>query len=354
MTRVDQGYFLLADLSGFTAFLADSELDHAQGVLERVLGEVVANLTPAMTLCEVEGDAVFVYGPASRLSRGELIAELIEVTYAAFRDLQRTMSRNATCLCRACESIGRLDLKFVTHFGDYAVREIAGQSKPIGSSVNLAHRLLKNRVEESTGWRGYALFSEAALAQMQLSSEGFYPSDDEYEHLGRVRSYSSDLHRRYEDILEGRRVALTDDETHAEVVRDFDMPPAIVWDWLNDPPKRTSWMQRSNWLPLTRARGRTGTRAKNHCTSYKVIEEILDWRPFDYYTVRFVGGPLRVLATISLEPLAPGTRVRWKTRVENRVPRWIGTRMGDAILHRRMRLPQGFASMAGISAAADS
>lgn len=342
---VDRGYFLLADLSGFTAFLADSELDHAQGILEQVLETVVASLTPTLTLNEIEGDAVFVYGPASRVSRGELIAELVEVTYAAFRDQQRTMLRNATCPCRACQSIGELDLKFVTHFGDFAFGEVAGKRKPIGSSVNVAHRLLKNRIAESTGWRGYVLFSEAALNEMQLSPEGFRASEEEYEHLGMVRTYSGDLHRRYEEIVEQRRVALAADETHAEVVHDFDMPPAIVWDWLNDTDKRTSWMERSNWRPVSRANGRTGPRAKNHCATSKVIEEILDWRPFDYYTVRFVGAPLKLLSTISLEPLEPGTRVRWKMGIENRLPRAIRKWIGKAILTRQMRLPQGFDSM---------
>ena len=343
--KVDRAYFLLADLSGFTAFLADSELDHAQGILEQVLDTVVANLTPTMTLSEVEGDAIFVYGLASRLSRGELIAELVEVTYVAFRDLQRTMLRNATCPCRACESIGDLDLKFVTHFGEFALQEVAGHSKLIGSAVNVAHRLLKNRISEDTGWHGYALYSAAALDQMDFSTEGFHRSEEAHEHIGTVEAYASDLHQRYREIVEGRRIALTEDEADAELVRDFDMPPAVVWDWLNDPPKRSSWMPRSHWLPLSRARGRTGTRATNHCTSYKVIEEILDWRPFDYYTVRFVGGPLRVLATISLEPRAPGTRVRWKVRLENRVPRWVGALVGRAILYRRMRLPEGFDHM---------
>jgi hypothetical protein len=76
-----------------------------------------------------------------------------------------------------------------------------------------------------------------------------------------------------------------------------------------------------------------------------VIEEILDWCPFDYYTVRFVGGPLRVIATISLELLLPGTRVRWRPRIENCVPRPIGKLKGKAILTRRRRLAQGFDSM---------
>ena len=149
--NLDRGYLLLADISGFTAFLADSELDHAQAILGQVLETLVSNLTPTMTLSEVEGDAVYVYGLESRISRGELVAELVEATYAAFRDLQRNMLRNATCPCRACRSIGELDLKFITHFGEFAFREVAGQVAPIGSSVNLAHRLLKNGVAEATG-----------------------------------------------------------------------------------------------------------------------------------------------------------------------------------------------------------
>lgn len=124
------------------------------------------------------------------------------------------------------------------------------------------------------------------------------------------------------------------------------MPRAIVWDWLNDTAKRTRWMQRSNWGPDFRINGRTCAQAKNHCTSFNVIEHILDWRPFDYYTVRLVGGPLSVLATVSLEGLRPGTRVRWKMKIENRLPRWIQRVLGNALVTRRMRLPQGFDSMA--------
>ena len=126
---------------------------------------------------------------------------------------------------------------------------------------------------------------------------------------------------------------------------DFDMPPAVVWDWLNDTVKRTRWMQRSNWMPEVRVDGRTGRGARNHCSGFDVMEQILDWRPFDYYTVRFVGGPLKVLATVSLEPRQSGTRVYWKMSVENRLPMVVRRLLGKALIKQRMRLPQGFDSM---------
>lgn len=344
--ELHKGYLLLADVSGFTAFLAESELDHAHAILEQVLEVLVTSLTPAMSLSEVEGDAVFVYTLESHVTRGELVVELVEATYAAFRDLQMNMLRNATCPCRACRSIGDLDLKFVVHFGVFAFREVAGRRAPMGSEVNIAHRLLKNRVTETTGWRGYVLFSEAALEQIALTPAGFHYAEQRYEHLGAVRTFSEDLHSRYAEILAHRHVTVLADDAHAEIVYDFDMPPAVVWDWLNDTAKRTRWMQRSNWLPKIRNDGRTGRGAKNHCSGFDVMEHILDWHPFDYYTARFLGGPLKVLATITLEPRPSGTRLCWKMRIENRLPGVLCKLLGKALITKRMRLPQGFERMA--------
>jgi hypothetical protein len=64
------------------------------------------------------------------------------------------MQHNATCPCKACQAISSLDLKFVSHHGEYVLQNITGMSKPVGSCVNLAHRLLKNNVRKETGWRG--------------------------------------------------------------------------------------------------------------------------------------------------------------------------------------------------------
>src|SRR6185436_6419161 len=117
---------------------------------------------PAMTLAELEGDALFLYSPVTKMTRGEMLMELIESTYVEFRKRQLSMTRNVTCHCVACQSISSLDLKFVAHYGEFAIQDFAGKGKPVGSSVNLVHRLLKNSVHEQKGWRGYALFTKAA------------------------------------------------------------------------------------------------------------------------------------------------------------------------------------------------
>ena len=58
--------------------------------------------------------------------------------------------------------------------------------------------------------------------------------------------------------------------------------------------------------------GRRGPGSANHCMHGKdaVIEEILDWRPYDYVTDRTIlatpSGPVKVLHTIELEPGTAG------------------------------------------------
>ena len=56
---IERGYLVLADISGYTGYLAECELDHAHGILAELLREVVGGLTPPLTLAAIEGDAVF-------------------------------------------------------------------------------------------------------------------------------------------------------------------------------------------------------------------------------------------------------------------------------------------------------
>ena len=126
-SAIQHGYLVLADISGYTSFLAESELDHAPYIMHSILSHLVQQLTPTLDLAEVEGDAVFAYAPASTISRGELLLELIEATYVAFRDQQQTMQHNAVCPCKACQAIPTLGLKFVTHYGDYVLQDVAGK-----------------------------------------------------------------------------------------------------------------------------------------------------------------------------------------------------------------------------------
>jgi uncharacterized protein YndB with AHSA1/START domain len=349
-TQIQNGYVVLADISGFTSFMEDTEITHSSNILRNIIELIIEHFTPTMNLAEVEGDAVFSYAPESKISRGELLLEVIEATYAAFRDRQRTMEHNATCPCKACQTIANLDLKFITHYGDYILQDVAGKTKPVGSSVNAVHRLLKNSVGKTTGWHGYALFSEKSLEKMGIHPVGMHASQESYEHLGEINTSSINLDERYRKLVAGREVFISSEGADVSVDYEFSAAPATVWDWLNDPHKRTRWMKGSAWEAKERPNGRTGPAAQNHCTNSKVLEQIIDWRPFDYYTVHLNKGLLNLIITSELEHTGNGTHLRWNIKLEGGLPRWVRRRICGLLVAQKWHLPENFGLMARLMA----
>jgi len=47
---VQRAFFLLVDVSGYTSFIAENELEHAQEVMGNLLNLLVGELTPIATL----------------------------------------------------------------------------------------------------------------------------------------------------------------------------------------------------------------------------------------------------------------------------------------------------------------
>jgi carbon monoxide dehydrogenase subunit G len=142
-----------------------------------------------------------------------------------------------------------------------------------------------------------------------------------------------------------RRIYLGPDEAHGEIVRDFHAPRPVVWDWLGDTGKRTRWMPGSQWISDTRPAGRTGPQASNHCATYSAIEHVLDWRPFDYYTVRITSRGVDVLMTVELKPSDHGTQLSWRIKVELPLPTWVLRKIAALLIQRRMQLEAGFDEM---------
>jgi hypothetical protein len=66
---IQHGYLVLADISGYTSFIAETELDHGPNILHHLITLIINQLTPALQLAEVEGDAVFVYWASIRTGR---------------------------------------------------------------------------------------------------------------------------------------------------------------------------------------------------------------------------------------------------------------------------------------------
>jgi hypothetical protein len=198
--KTQNGYLVLADISGYTSFVAKTEIEHADTAISYLLETIIEKLSSMLTISKLEGDAVFAYVEESKLPGGDTLLELIDQTYLAFRDKAEALYLQTTCPCKACRAIPTLDLKFMVHHGDFIIQHVAGIQDLLGTDVNLIHRLSKNHVSESTGWQGYALFTNQGLERMQTDKKTFIEQSESYEHLGEVETYVMDMHVRYEEM----------------------------------------------------------------------------------------------------------------------------------------------------------
>jgi len=337
-----KGYFIIADISGFTSFVAGSELEHSQHILNEILKLIVNKFTPVFTLAEVEGDAVFVYAPVEKFSRGEIILEIIENCYYTFRDNKATLKRLITCNCKACEMVHTLDLKFIIHSGEYVLNDIAGKLKPLGTPVNVVHRLLKNKVSETTGWKAYVLFSEECLNNISINLPNVHLQTETYEHIGDIPTISLNLDEQYKKFAKDRIVYISEEDADYFVERNYPVTPPLLWEWVNNPIKRSLWLEVSDWSPRERPFGRTGKGATNHCANSNFFENLLDYRPFDYYTSEFSGKNMTFRVTGKFDPISNGTKFTWLIKMNGNLPRWIQRLYGKFFFKKRLKIDKAF------------
>ena len=198
--KTQTGYLVLADISGYTSFVAQTEIEHAGMALSYLLETIVEKMDDLLNISKLEGDAVFAYVEESKLEDCKSLLELIDQTYLAFRDKALSLYSQATCPCRACQTLPILDLKFILHHGDFVTQRVAGIHDLLGTDVNLIHRLLKNGAAEATGWKGYAVFTDQALERMQCGKDNYFRRCETYEHIGDVNIYCMDMHTRYAEL----------------------------------------------------------------------------------------------------------------------------------------------------------
>ena len=351
--KTQHGYLVLADISGYTSYVAKTELEDSEEILTELLEVLVNHMITLLTLSKLEGDAVFGYVAESKVPRSETMLELVEATYGAFRDRALNMNRRTTCTCKACRSIPLLDLKFILHHGEYIKQSIAGIHELVGSDVNLIHRLTKNHVGEATGWRAYALFTEDVLEHLGIPLDGAHAQLERYEHLGEVKTFSFNLQERYQALSAARRVFLNEKDADVHFTVKIDAPPAIVWTWENDPQKRTQCaLTDVHWRAGERPAGRTGVGARNHCAHGKgeSTETILDWRPFDYFTTEAVDPSIKnatMLSTVQLVPLDDGraTELHFHFRANVKMPRPL-VRLITRMIIKTSKVRESYANLA--------
>ncbi len=312
--------FLIADISGYTNYLVGVELEHANDILTDLMGAVVSALRPNFKLAKLEGDAAFMFMVAERID-GTMLLDTIERCYLGFRRRRRDVRQATSCACNACVRIPDLDLKFVVHFGQAIEQKVYGRRELVGPDVIVVHRLLKNSVVERLGFRAYALLTQASIdaAGLDPVALGMTEIVEAFEGIGDVSAWAHDLERRWQDEESRARVMVDPETSVVNIIFPAPVPPQVAWEFMTAPGQRMSWQPWVTQVEIKDATGgRRGPGTANHCMHGKdaIIEEILDWRPYDYITDRTVlatpHGPVKLLHTIEFEPDSDGTIIHMR------------------------------------------
>ena len=311
MTKAQEVVLLLADLSGYTAYLAANEPERAPALAADLVETVVRQLRPTFTLEKLEGDAAFMVAPLDRLT-GPTLLDAIDATTAAFRTRLRSLRQASACTCEACRRIPELGLKFVVHAGDVVTQRVAGRTELAGVDVIVAHRLLKAATPAAVGLERYALLTDACVRRLELDpvALGLHGGTERFDFLGAVTVWLRDLSPAFIDgdgdwTPPRRRPVL---ETELRVP----LTPMTLWEQLTSPenPAHVAFC------------------AADRLAS---VEQIVEWRPFSAFTRTVkLPGTRRLTARHELEPDGEATRlrVRW----------WGATATSDHARRERDRL----------------
>ncbi len=316
MSATQEGYLLIADITGYTMYLSQSELDHAQEILSALLELLLDHTRPPLIVSRTAGDAVISYGLADHFVQGQTFVEMIENTYIAYRRAIEQMVHNNNCQCRACRNIASLDLKFFVHYGAFALQHITDHEELVGSDVNLIHRLLKNHVTEQAGLRAYTLYTGAALRQLGIEDMRavLIPHSETYDYLGEVQVWLQDMQPVWVKKQAEQRITIPPDQVLARESVDLATPPELAWDYLIQPEFRKTLMGADRNEVIQRAHGRIAPGSAYHCYHGKMVlqQMILEWQNIERIVTQdkmpYIPNA-NMLVEYRLDPIPTGTRL---------------------------------------------
>lgn len=285
MSGTHAGILLIADITGYTRYLSESELEHAREILTQLLTLLVDHTRPPLVISRLAGDAVISYGLGANLVQGQTFVEMLEDTYLSFRKAIEQLVLNNTCRCNACANISSLDLKFFVHWGTFALQRIGDLDELVGADVNLIHRLLKNHVSEIMGFSAYTLYTQAAVRGLNIATMGanMTPHVETYEHLGKVEVWVQDLQPIWEAKRAARRITIPPGQVVTQVETEIAMPVELVWDYLSRPEFRKTLWDSDRQEIVNRDRGRIAPGSSYQCFhgDRMLTHTVLEWQPFE-------------------------------------------------------------------------
>jgi len=147
----NMGLLFIPDISGFTRFVNQTEIEHSSLIIEELLEILINSNQIGLEVSEIEGDAILFYkfGPRPEL---EEVYGQVKNMFCSFHKGVASYALRRYCYCKACSSAVDLTLKVITHYGEFTGYNVKQFNKLIGKDIIIAHQLLKNDIDLHEYW----------------------------------------------------------------------------------------------------------------------------------------------------------------------------------------------------------
>lgn len=182
-------FFCVPDITGFTRFIATADISFTKEVIPALLRKLIEANILKMKIGEIEGDAIFFY-KTGRLPSVNTVALQCKLLYKTFCDFLQVLEQNDSENYNKYLSDNQLGLKVIIHYGEISSARIKGHTKLLGQDVIIAHKLLKNSVNELN----YILLSDKYLSKITnkkklkfwFNWEELHTGKETYDYIGDV------------------------------------------------------------------------------------------------------------------------------------------------------------------------
>ena len=311
-----KGYLLVANIFGYTAFIQQTELEHAQSIIDDLLNILIESFPPPLIFSKIEGDSIFAYTSEDTFTNGQTFLEAIEYLYCNFALTRESMHRNSVCPCRACKAMAELDLKLVLHYGSFRFTTINSQQDLIGTDIMTIRHLSKSPISDETGINGFAFITSECINALGIEdfSKSLKEYSDTLEHIGIINGFIYDLYPVLEVAREQNKVSVIPEDAWLVIDTFLPVPSTLAWEYITEPNYRRLWLNATEVTVDRNDNGRVGIGDTYICAhgKYKINQVIVDWRPFDYLTVDTLI-PLKGMqrSTAKLIQQDSGTKISW-------------------------------------------
>ena len=238
----NRGLLFIPDISGFTRFISQTEIEHSRLIIQELLEVLINANNIGLEISEIEGDAILFYkfGDPPELKE---IYKQVEKMFCSFHQNLFAYEHRRYCQCTACSSAIDLSLKVITHYGEFTGYNVKNFNKLIGKDIIVAHQLLKNDINNSEYW----LVTKSLVKDerpMDLTKWMQWMSSAKKTENGEVPFHYTQLSKLKDELYEEpvSRIELAGKKKVVSVTKDYDAQIIPLFHATGDFNYRSQWM----------------------------------------------------------------------------------------------------------------